>query len=255
MYATLRCAALALVGIGVLTESSAVAVAQGSQLTTPPGAPPTIPPFAPPAPAAVGPAASAPGTPATRSPVPVVTAPAVVAPSGVQPLRIGPVEITPSRVVLRQVVNQSHVCLEPVVRVRATNVGTADLRVALISEGLSATDDLGITLLRSVTQYGVAPTVVGVTQIDSLNEWNNVSTSGTSRVTLLAPGQSVGIQLTRGGHAATIYCREDPSGDFRRSYRPSSVTFTANLGVIDISGNPELRTLSLFDIPIDLTRN
>ena len=52
------------------------------------------------------------------------------------------------RIVLRQVVNKNLVCLEPVVRLRATNVGTSDLRLALIGEGLSATDDLGITLLQ-----------------------------------------------------------------------------------------------------------
>ena len=250
MYATLRCAALALVAVSVLMGNSAAAVAQGSQLTTPPGAPPPIPPSVPPAPAAAGPAASAPGTPATRPP-----ATATVTPTGVQPLRIGSVEITPSRIVLRQVLNRNYVCLEPVVRLRAMNIGTADLRLALISEGLSATDDLGITLLQGDARNRLAPAVVGVTQIDSLNEWNNVSSSGTSRVTLLAPGQAVSIQLTRGKQAGSIHCRQDPSGDFRRSYRPSSVTFTANLGVIDISNNAELRTLSLFDIPVDLARN
>lgn len=255
MHAILRCAAVALVAVSALIENTSVAVAQGAQLTTPPGAPPPIPPAAPSAPAAASPAASAPGTPAIRPPAAAATTPATAVPSGVQPLRIGPVEITPSRVVLRQVVNKNHVCLEPMVRLRATNVGTADLRVALISEGLSATDDLGVTLLQGDTRFRVAPTVIGVTQIESLNEWNNVSTSGTSRVTLLAPGQSVSIQLTRGKHAGSIHCRQDPTGDFRRSYRPSSVTFTANLGVIDISGNPELRTLSLFDIPIDIARN
>ena len=87
------------------------------------------------------------------------------------------------------------------------------------------------------------------------NDWNNTSTSSASRITLLAPGQSVSVQLTRGKHTGSIHCRQDPSGDFRRSYRPSSVTLTTNLGVIDISGNAELRTLSLFDIPVDVARN
>lgn len=156
---------------------------------------------------------------------------------------------------MRQVTNKNLVCLEPVVRLRATNIGTSDLRLALIGEGLTATDDLGIMVLQGFARPRVMPSVVGITRVDSLDDWNTASTTGSTRVTLLAPGQSVGVQLTRATHASSIHCRQDPSGDFRRSYRPTSVTLTAMIGIIDISGNAELRTLSLFDIPVDVARN
>ena len=162
------------------------------------------------------------------------------------------------RVILRPVAapGQPQVCIEPLIRLRATNIGSSDLRLALVAEGLSATDDLGISVLASDRHQNVYPTVVGITRVGTLNDWTTASTSGTSRIMLLAPGQSVGVELTPSEHKPkSMHCQQDPSGDFRRSYRPQTVTLTATLGVVDISGNGELRTFSLFDIPVDLVRN
>ncbi len=245
--------ATSVLAAAVMTFGCGSAVAQSGQLTVPPGAAPApVPaptPSSPPAPAATpDPAAPAAGASATAKPAPS-------APSGLQPVKVGPVEITPARIVMRQAVNRNLVCLEPVVRLRATNIGTADLRLAIIGEGLTATDDLGIMVLQGLARQRVMPSVVGITRVDSLNDWTTASTTGSTRVTLLAPGQSVSVQLTRAAQPSSIHCRQDPSGDFRRSHRPTSVTLTATIGIIDISGNAELRTLSLFDIPVDVARN
>ena len=162
------------------------------------------------------------------------------------------------RVILRSSIppGYTQVCIEPLIRLRATNVSSSDLRLALVTEGLSATDDLGTTVLRSQANQNVFASVIGVTRIKNLAEWTSASASGASQVTLLAPGQSVSVGLTPSPwRGQSSHCQEDKTGDFRRSYRPQTVTLTATLGMIDISGNAELRTFSLFDIPADLVRN
>lgn len=220
--------------------------ASGQSLTPPGPAPGPVP-----APAQVAPSPALPQAPIQSAP----PAGARTAPAGLAPSTLGPLELTPLRAVLRNVQQGAYLCVEPTFRFRLRNTGQADVRVAVLASSINVTDDLGLTLLAPERRGLYVPSVIGVTALKDAMEWNRAAGSAGSQITTLAPGQTISIQFvqaTRG--SGTHYCVNDTAGNFARSYRPSSVTISATLATIDLSGSADLRPFSMFDVPVDLLR-
>lgn len=237
---------LAAAAAAVLSMSTDLAL---GQLAPPPGPPPGPAPA--PAPQAVQPA---PATP-PQAAVPAAPRPAPAAPSGLSPTVLGPLEITPQRAVLRNSSTGSVHCIVPTLRFRLKNTGPADVRVAVIASSINVVDDLGLTVLGKDPRGIAIPAVTGVSTVKDTTEWNRAAGSAGSQITTLGPGQTISIQFAEAARRqGTHHCVNDPTGNFIRSYRPTSVTISATLATLDLTGSADLRPFSMFDVPADLLR-
>jgi hypothetical protein len=131
------------------------------------------------------------------------------------------------------------------------NASTSDVKAALLLTGFSATDDTGEQLFIPRVDWLNA---TGLTSfaIEPREGWAAYLGTNNSGLTTLSPNQAVDVQITPKNPAdqRLLPCTTDATSEFLRSYRPTTLSFGAQLGVVDLDGNSQIRTFSFSDVPL-----
>jgi hypothetical protein len=200
---------------------------------------------------AAPPAGAAPAAPATApAPAAPEAQPAAAAPPAADVQKIGPLELTPLKPNVKTVRIQNSTCLNGLLRMRVKNASESDVKAALLLPQLSATDDLGERLLGRADMLNAT----GLTTYasDPQGGWAAFLATNSANLTTLGPNQTIDVQITSGnpGDWRTLSCTEDAAQEFMRSYRPSSISWGAQLAVVDLDGNAIVRPFSFSDVPL-----
>lgn len=164
------------------------------------------------------------------------------------PVVAGSVEITPINATLILQSYGKKVQLFPTVKFSIKNQSSSDIKLILISSSVDAYDNLNQKLFNGPKRF----TSSGIPLSSPNNQSNaEIFINDKSSFVTLSPGQQVLVYIEAVQYEQLTI--RDPSGDFFATHRPSTMTFNAAIGIINIDGSTDVRAFSIPDIPITVT--
>ncbi len=160
---------------------------------------------------------------------------------------LGDLELIPVRANLTLYRYGNYTCNDTVVRFRVRNKSAGDLKLILYRANFAATDASGGVLFRNNRDFaagGIAISEAPPSQMQS------AFTSERGKLVSIAPRQIIEVQMTTAPGAPM--CVVDVNEETMRNHRPKTMSLSASLGVVDVSGATDVKSVSLLDVPLQV---
>ena len=164
------------------------------------------------------------------------------------PIVAGPLELTPinAEIVIKS--NRHRVTFHPTIKFSLKNRSSSDIQIILIASKTDAFDNLNQKLFFE-SQNAISASGISISY---QKELKNVFVDDKSNFVTLSPSQQTQIYIYSNPRIRPAEI-EDRTGDFLKTHRPTTLTFNAAVGVINLDGSSEIRTFSFSDVPASVS--
>lgn len=170
---------------------------------------------------------------------------AETAPSGLNTVQVGPLEISPSKVNLVLGKQHSNTFFNPTIRFKIKNTSSADVKIILFKNSIEATDELGHAWFNN---HQIKSGGISLSDQNETN-FNKAFLDEKGKFVTLSPKQIFEAQIL----PLNMISYPDKDDELIKTHRPKSVTFSANIGIINLDNSTDMRAFSFSDLPVQVS--
>ncbi|MBL8438420.1 MAG: hypothetical protein JNM61_09495 [Zoogloeaceae bacterium] len=189
----------------------------------------------------------APASPTATMPPNPAAAPAAAAVPTPGATDLGDLEVIPGRANITLFRQGDYTCWNSVVRFRIRSKAAGDLKLMLFRQNFSATDANGGQLFRNGSHFVAGG--MAISEIDPAQRATAFKTES-GKLVSIAPKQLIEVQLSTTPNDPQ--CVGDATQEQMTSYRPKTMSLATALGVVDLAGNGDVKSISLLDMPLQV---
>lgn len=160
-------------------------------------------------------------------------------------VQVGPLEISPSKANLLLGKDRENTYFWPTIRFKIKNTSSADIKIILFRASIQATDDLGYAWFRGgdIKSGGI------VLSETNPATFSKAFTDEKSKFVTLSPKQIFEAQIL----PTNLMSYSDKDNELLKTHRPKTMTFSANIGIINLDNSTDMRAFSFSDLPVQVS--
>jgi hypothetical protein len=160
-----------------------------------------------------------------------------------QSAQFGPLLVTPKSATVTLKKNNDDTVLRPVLRFMVKNTSPADVKVIIFGWSVVALDDRG----ESLFSKGLDVLTGGIPMSRESKDNFNRAFNDKSQFVIMSPNQTVELQMFPNDWPRTI---NDKDNAFYKTFRPTTYSINASLGIVLVDNTTEIRAFSFSDLPL-----